>query len=1236
MPSRSSSRSAKGIDKLDFDDNRRPPSTTDGSESGRLLRDDESLLSDVVHGVVERDRRKMRRQVTKYLSFVSAILSCLCAGSITAYSLYGPLFQSRLNYTQGQVNAVSTAAELAMYLPVPIFGYLCDRLSPRPLSLFAGIFFGLGYLLAALAYHHGSVKEGGFPPAIMVISFIGVGMGTSCMYLSAVTTCAKNFGRGKHKGLALAMPIAAFGLSGMWQSQVGSQLLYERSGERRGEVDVYRYFIFLAILLFAVGVIGAFALNVVNEEELIDEAVSELERSGLLEDSPFFHRSVIHDSSNGYGAIDSSETISNSAESDEADAIRKSRSGSEDARRKTWLLDNETRVFLLDHTMWFLAAGFFAVTGPGEAFINNLGTIINTLYPPPSAGPPSSNSPATHVSIVALTSTLARLLTGTLTDLLAPVAPSPLVLQHPGKRFTCSRLVFLLGSTLLFSLGQLLLASGLVQTYPLLFPLVSALVGLGYGAVFSLTPIIVSVVWGVQNFGTNWGIVVVVPAAGAAVWGAIYAAVYDRAAGSKGESGAERLCYGVWCYAPTFWGMTAFSWIAIALWIMMPTTTVSFTRRAVSPVHFESLEPDPDDVLCPGSDAEEAPEQRSNRTRRVEEAAQEYLRGRSLYIASARLRGPFPDHWRNPYAIKKRRAEILTHGSQNASQPWQNPPWQSQDVAPQIQDSAVQTGGTEPQVEEDASLRPHRKKCARRTRHTPDSRRPTIGEETRATQDSFVTATSEPSNEARSIKAGKASSSEARGWLKTDGLYTEQEFRKGPSSPSPTPASRPRRLSPERLEAMTKRRDLNKRSTASEIEDRTKLPDSTNVPSPVSKPDAPAGSLEAAARDEKQPRYAIPPSTNLPGFEYRYVPPNAPRSPNGKSFKSELEAVKKRARVEEKKRLSFTASGNVKKRPSHTSSRESQPTKPHQVKLPPRIPQSGMTDESRTADEKYDSRPKIPAGEGSVSDEMGALPEAQIVQQVGLSNDRSVPSAELLETEKQSLKFRSTDEGDLYHGLSTQAAMLQAQRSLQNDSDSPAVLQGSHRRDGHHVTTDYGRPMIRRETDHQPAGAPGRELVIPVANDDEPMSTQAMFDAVSPFVLTTVKKRAPDERQFDLVGSAGSSPPQSPTVHDFRVTSLSMSTTPSESPCPANNERPIPLSALSKPKSTITSFSIAPNGTMTEVMQYDGQQQQHYDMGDSDLDAALEEAGSFLGDWSVEKEAKQFERATAGSKNSTA
>ena len=79
MPSRSSSQSRIGhVDALDFDSHRKLPSTANGSGASSphgLLRDDESLLSNVVEGIIERDRRKMKRQVTKYLSFASAILS---------------------------------------------------------------------------------------------------------------------------------------------------------------------------------------------------------------------------------------------------------------------------------------------------------------------------------------------------------------------------------------------------------------------------------------------------------------------------------------------------------------------------------------------------------------------------------------------------------------------------------------------------------------------------------------------------------------------------------------------------------------------------------------------------------------------------------------------------------------------------------------------------------------------------------------------------------------------------------------------------------------------------------------------------------------------------------------------------------------------------------------------------------------------------------------------------------
>lgn len=603
MPSSSSRPASHGsstpnatIDKLEYKPGGRPllrPDNDDEhSTSARPSTSPSyagSFFEQVAEGVMDKDRSRMTREAARYFSFAWAIVTCLCAGSITAYSLYAPLFQKRLGYSQLQVNGVSITAELAMYLPVPLFGLLCDRYGPGPPSLLAGSFFGIGYILAAFAYNSGpppSAGGEGWPYAVMVLAFIPIGMGTSCMYLSAVTTCAKNFGRGKYKGIALALPIAAFGLSGMWQSQIGSRILYERLPDgSKGPVDVYRFFVFLGCLFFAVGLIGCFVLRVVDEEELIDEAVDELERSGFLEESEFFRRRVPREQ---YGTMSSDRSLSD----EEIDELQRKAAEHqaqtlEEQRKKNWLLNAETRYFLADRTMWWLAAGFFLVTGPGEAFINNLGTIIDTFYHPgdlPAGGNPTNAT--THVSIVAITSTLARILTGTLTDILAPTSPrhqqrrgprslensmASLPSQHStteSSRFEISRITFLLAFAILCSLGQILLATGVVQEHAERFWLVSACIGAGYGATFSLTPIVVSVVWGVENFGTNWGIVATVPAIGATVWGLAYSGVYQWAAGSgpPGEGAGDVMCYGKMCYMPTFWAMAVSVWVACGLW----------------------------------------------------------------------------------------------------------------------------------------------------------------------------------------------------------------------------------------------------------------------------------------------------------------------------------------------------------------------------------------------------------------------------------------------------------------------------------------------------------------------------------------------------------------------------------------------------------------------------------------------------------------------------------------------
>jgi MFS family permease len=153
------------------------------------------------------------------------------------------------------------------------------------------------------------------------------------------------------------------------------------------------------------------------------------------------------------------------------------------------------------------------------------------------------------------------------------------------RRFTLSRINFLLFSAFLLFLGQVILASGLVQNHAERFWIVSTLIGSGYGALFSLTPLIITVIWGVENFGTNWGIVAMVPALGALVCGIGYSAVYQWAAEKSSYSrntDEDVLCYGKQCYASTFWAMACSIAVGSGLWVLAWKGPNGWSRRGIA------------------------------------------------------------------------------------------------------------------------------------------------------------------------------------------------------------------------------------------------------------------------------------------------------------------------------------------------------------------------------------------------------------------------------------------------------------------------------------------------------------------------------------------------------------------------------------------------------------------------------------------------------------------------------
>ncbi|KAI6244536.1 putative transporter mch1 [Erysiphe necator] len=559
---------------------------SDADASSLLIASQKSNL--IPQSVPARSKFKMQKSaIIRYTALFSAVFSSLCAGSISTFSLYGHLLQTRLKYTQTQVNTVALAAQITLCLSVSFIGYLCDRVQPAFISLSSAITFGLGYSVAAFTYKYGanSVYENTQPSAlsvwIMVIAFVMIGLATTMMYLSTITTCAKNFRNDKHRGLALASPIAAFGLSGFWQSQIGSKLFIEHSlNGKKGDVDVFKYFIFLAFLLTVAGTVGFFLLRIVDENDLIDEATEQQERTRLLgSNEPSFNSRINYNS-----RVDAPNN-------DEMGNRSKKLSKEEMSR----YLNLKTATFVRDPTMWFFAVGFLLVSGTGDAFITNMGTVIGTLDFSSQDPNKLSTIVATQVSIVSLSSTAARLIFGSLTDIFAP-APS-LNFDHYSvhssthhkfcpSNFSISRNVFLIGSALLLSAGQVVLAAGFAQNHMNRFWIVSTFIGFGYGAVYTLSPLIVSIVWGVENFGTNWGIITTTPVLCIAFWDLIYSKIYEagaRASNYEHQSEYDEiLCYGKSCYSTTFWAMAVSVWVACALWLWAWKGKQGWAKRKVS------------------------------------------------------------------------------------------------------------------------------------------------------------------------------------------------------------------------------------------------------------------------------------------------------------------------------------------------------------------------------------------------------------------------------------------------------------------------------------------------------------------------------------------------------------------------------------------------------------------------------------------------------------------------------
>ncbi|KAI5961292.1 MCH1 [Candida margitis] len=397
-------------------------------------------------------------------AFAVALCSCLVSGSILLFTLFGPSFHDVLGLSYLEINWIASLSAGGMYLCLPALGYLSDCYGPSILS-----FLSVWFFVPSYAFNSYLVKSGCNKLALYCCTFCLIGLATSSLYFSSLLTCAKIFP--KHKGLAISLPVTCYGLSAL----IGSQLLklkyfrmiYQLNSEM---LDLVKVFSFFAWLYLIIGVLSFISSSIVLVEQ---DVIFDLEETDVDDNTPLLNNDLTPQ--------------------------RSTRSIDPPNHKKRF------KLFLKDLSSWVLLMSLVMNIGPMESYQNNLSSIDAILEPVKS-----ESSLSDKVSVLATSSTIARLVFGGLSDLLEVKGYSSIPL---------------LIATVLCGIGGQWFNNVVLN-------------GISYGGMFTIYPTIVASVWGIDIMGSTWGSFMVAPAIGSIMFSLFYGKVAD--AGQNGND-AERL-----------------------------------------------------------------------------------------------------------------------------------------------------------------------------------------------------------------------------------------------------------------------------------------------------------------------------------------------------------------------------------------------------------------------------------------------------------------------------------------------------------------------------------------------------------------------------------------------------------------------------------------------------------------------------------------------------------------------
>nr|ODO00874.1 hypothetical protein L204_01597 [Cryptococcus depauperatus CBS 7855] len=467
--------------------------------------------------------------------FVMSVLVGLASGSNYVYSAYAPQLANQLVVGATVVNLVGLAGNFGVYMSGPLWGKIVDSRGQKLPLLLAGCFCLVGYGLVHAFYTRAiPIRPSGadlsYPRlSLLLFAMFLSGCGGSAGLTCGVNAVARSFSDNT-RASATGAVLAGFGLSAFLFSGLGHAIW---PGDARG---------LLALLAVGTSVpmlIGALVIRPVPPRQGLDgggeyEHVEQDDVCGMTG-----VRGVVQDHDSPASSRTSSLDLGHSIELSRSHSPTSRTPRLGHTHSPSLSLHHEfnpdrhslkhspsvsfSSSAILGHSpleiirfsdFWLLFIILSILCGTGLMYINNVGTIAlalgrdgQLLYDKEVIGGWQTK----QVGLVSIWNCAGRILCGIYSDMLK-------------THYQVRRVWTLSVVALLFIISQLF---ALQTTRVESLWMVSSLLGLSYGSLFNVMPMLVFDWFGMKHFSQNWGWIAVAPVLGSNGFNVLFGKVYD-------------------------------------------------------------------------------------------------------------------------------------------------------------------------------------------------------------------------------------------------------------------------------------------------------------------------------------------------------------------------------------------------------------------------------------------------------------------------------------------------------------------------------------------------------------------------------------------------------------------------------------------------------------------------------------------------------------------------------------